>query len=77
MFHFEQSNKVSSSQINKRQAARRELIKRFKMYTKKSNHETKNILKAKLLPLKDKINLSVAEEALKVKVAEVSRQIFP
>ena len=54
MFHFEQSIKVSSSQVSERQASRRELIKRFKMYTKKSNHETKHILKSKLLPLKDK-----------------------
>ena len=48
------------------------------MYTKKNiNHESKNVLKSKLRPLTDKINLSVAEEALKVKVGELSGQLFP
>ena len=37
-----------------------------------SNHESKNILESKLLPLTDKINLTVPEEALKVKVGEIS-----
>ena len=32
----------------------------------------KNILESKLLPFTDKINLSVAEKALKVNVGEIS-----
>jgi len=51
------------------------MIDRFEMYKKNSNYETKNVLKTKLLPFTDKINLSIAEEALKVKVDEISLQL--
>ena len=47
----------------------------LKCIEKKSNHESKNILESKLLLLTDKINLSIAEEALKVKVDEISLQL--
>ena len=69
MFHLEQSNKVSSSHISKRQETKSSLIG-LKCVEKNSNHASKNILESKLLPwpLTDKINLSVVEEALKVKV---------
>ena len=69
MFHLKQSNKVSSSQTSKRQK-KKELIDKFVMYRKNSNHASKNILESKLLPwpFTDKIDLSVAEEALKEKV---------
>ena len=42
------------------------------MYRKNRNHESKNILESKLLPLTDKTNLSIGEKALKVKVDEIS-----
>ena len=40
------------------------------MHRKNSNPESKNILESKLMLLTDKMNLSIGEEALKVKVHE-------
>ena len=39
---------------------------------KNSNHESKNILESKLLPLTERMNLSIGEYALKAKVDEIS-----
>ena len=48
------------------------MIDRFKIYRKNGNHESRNILERKLLPLTHKINFSVEKTALKEKVDEIS-----
>ena len=42
----------------------------FKIYRKKQQSRVQKILKSKLLPVTDKINLPVKETALKVKADE-------
>ena len=42
------------------------------MYRINSDHESRNILKSKLLPLTYKVNMSVKETALREKVDEIS-----